>query len=81
MRTHDVVVNLQGDLPTVAPGHLRAVIAPLSDPAVDIATLVAEITDPAEAARLFGGEGGLRVRTGAGGVAGAVLLAGRDPVG
>jgi 3-deoxy-manno-octulosonate cytidylyltransferase (CMP-KDO synthetase) len=45
---HDVVLNLQGDLPTIAPEVLRAVLAPLADPAVDIATLVAEITDPAE---------------------------------
>ena len=47
---HDIVVNLQGDLPTVSPSHLRAVIAPLSEPGIDIATLVAPITDPAEAA-------------------------------
>ena len=38
---HDVVVNLQGDLPTIPPDQLRAVVAPLSDPAIDIATLVA----------------------------------------
>ena len=47
---HDVVVNLQGDLPTIPPDYLRAVLAPLSDPAIDIATLVAPITDPEEAA-------------------------------
>ncbi len=47
---HDVVVNLQGDLPTMPPSQLRAVITPLSDPAIDIATLVAETTDPADAA-------------------------------
>jgi len=45
---HDVVINLQGDLPTIAPELLRAVLAPLAEPAVDIATLVAEITDPGE---------------------------------
>ena len=45
---HDVVVNLQGDLPTIAAEVVRAVLAPLSDPAVDIATLVAEITEPEE---------------------------------
>jgi len=39
----DVVVNLQGDLPTIAPETVRAVLAPLAEPAVDIATLVAEI--------------------------------------
>jgi 3-deoxy-manno-octulosonate cytidylyltransferase (CMP-KDO synthetase) len=47
---HDAVINLQGDLPTLAPEALRAVLAPLADAAVDIATLVAEITDPAERA-------------------------------
>jgi 3-deoxy-manno-octulosonate cytidylyltransferase (CMP-KDO synthetase) len=47
---HDVVVNLQGDFPTVAPDALRRVVGPLSDPAVDIATLVAPIETAAEAA-------------------------------
>lgn len=47
---HDVVVNLQGDLPTIPPAQLRAVLTPLADPAIDIATLVAPITDAAEAA-------------------------------
>jgi len=49
-RRFDVVVNLQGDLPTIDPAIVRAVAAPLVDPAIDIATLVTEITDPAEAA-------------------------------
>ncbi len=40
---HDVVVNLQGDLPTIPAVMLRAVLTPLSDPTVDIATLVAPI--------------------------------------
>lgn len=49
---HDTVVNVQGDLPTVAAATVRAAFAPLSDPAVDIATVAAEIhrdeerTDP-----------------------------------
>jgi 3-deoxy-manno-octulosonate cytidylyltransferase (CMP-KDO synthetase) len=47
---HDVVVNLQGDPPTIPPEYLRAVLAPLGDPSIDIATLVAPITDPEEAA-------------------------------
>ncbi len=47
---HDVVVNLQGDFPTIEPGVLRAVLAPLDDPAIDIATLVAPIGSAAEAA-------------------------------
>ena len=44
----DAVINLQGDLPTIEPGVVHAVFQPLADPACDIATLVAEITDPAE---------------------------------
>ncbi len=47
---HDVVVNLQGDLPTMPPAQLRAVITPLADPAIDIATLVAPIETAEEAA-------------------------------
>jgi 3-deoxy-manno-octulosonate cytidylyltransferase (CMP-KDO synthetase) len=38
-RRHDVVVNLQGDLPTLDPAAIRAALEPLRDPAVDIATL------------------------------------------
>jgi 3-deoxy-manno-octulosonate cytidylyltransferase (CMP-KDO synthetase) len=38
-----IVVNVQGDLPTLAPEELRAALAPLADPAVDIATIAAEI--------------------------------------
>lgn len=48
---HDVVVNLQGDLPALEPDVIRAVVAGLSGPdgiTHDIATLAAEITDPAE---------------------------------
>jgi 3-deoxy-manno-octulosonate cytidylyltransferase (CMP-KDO synthetase) len=39
----DVVVNLQGDIPTVEPATVRAALAPLADPAVDIATVCAVI--------------------------------------
>jgi 3-deoxy-manno-octulosonate cytidylyltransferase (CMP-KDO synthetase) len=38
-----VIVNVQGDLPTLAPADIRAALRPLEDPAVDIATLAAEI--------------------------------------
>lgn len=41
-----IVVNVQGDLPTLAPEAIRAALAPLADPAVDIATIAAEITEP-----------------------------------
>ena len=47
---HDAVLNVQGDLPTLDPAVVRAVFAPLADPAVDLATLVAEITEPEERA-------------------------------
>ncbi len=44
----DAVVNVQGDLPTIDPAAIKAALEPLSDPAVDIATLVAEIVRPEE---------------------------------
>ena len=47
-RRHDVVVNLQGDLPALDPGQIRTVAAALEESGADIATLAAEITDPAE---------------------------------
>ena len=49
---HDVVVNVQGDLPTISPAAIGASLRPLGDPAVAIATIAAEIvrdherTDP-----------------------------------
>ena len=43
-----IVVNVQGDLPTLDPADLAAALAPLGDPAVDIATLAAEIKHPEE---------------------------------
>jgi 3-deoxy-manno-octulosonate cytidylyltransferase (CMP-KDO synthetase) len=45
----EVVVNLQGDFPTILPDQIRDVLAPLDDPAVDIATLAAEIRTEEEA--------------------------------
>jgi 3-deoxy-manno-octulosonate cytidylyltransferase (CMP-KDO synthetase) len=47
-RRHDVIVNLQGDLPTIAPAIVRQALAPLADPAVDIATLACIIRVEAE---------------------------------
>ena len=40
---HDIVVNVQGDLPTIDPAAVRAALEPLADPLVDISTLAAEI--------------------------------------
>lgn len=39
----DTIINVQGDLPAIEPADIRAVAAPLDDPAVDIATLAAVI--------------------------------------
>lgn len=47
---HDVVINLQGDLPSLPPSFLHAVLAPLADVSVDIATLVAPVGSEEEAA-------------------------------
>lgn len=40
---HDVIVNVQGDLPTIDAATVRAALAPLADPLVDISTLAAVI--------------------------------------
>lgn len=45
-----IIVNLQGDFPTIHPDNIRSVLAPLDDPAVDIATLAARIHTEEEAA-------------------------------
>jgi 3-deoxy-manno-octulosonate cytidylyltransferase (CMP-KDO synthetase) len=45
----EIVVNLQGDLPTLDPDAIRAVLTPLADPGTDIATLVTAIHDASEA--------------------------------
>ena len=48
----EIVINVQGDLPTVEAATIRAAAAPLADPRVDIGTAAAEIrraeekTDP-----------------------------------
>jgi 3-deoxy-manno-octulosonate cytidylyltransferase (CMP-KDO synthetase) len=39
-----VIVNVQADLPNIAPSDIAAAVSALADPAVDIATLAAEIT-------------------------------------
>ena len=45
-RHHDIIVNFQGDLPTVAPHVVRETAALLEDPAVDIGTAVALVGAP-----------------------------------
>jgi len=45
---HDVVVNLQGDLPALDPEMVRAVASLLDESGADIATLAAQIDDPAD---------------------------------
>jgi len=43
-----IVVNIQGDLPTIEPRTIRAALKPLKDHNVDIATIAAVITDESE---------------------------------
>ena len=45
---HDAIVNIQGDLPTIAADAIRAVFAPLENAGVDIATLGVEIVEESE---------------------------------
>jgi 3-deoxy-manno-octulosonate cytidylyltransferase (CMP-KDO synthetase) len=45
---HDVIVNVQGDLPSIAPRAIRAALVPMHDPAVALGTLVAAIEDAAD---------------------------------
>ncbi len=47
-RRHDVIVNVQGDLPTIEREAVRAAVGPLNDTQVDIATLATPITREAE---------------------------------
>ena len=44
---HDAVINVQGDMPMLDPAAIRVALAALADPDTDIATLAAEIVDPA----------------------------------
>jgi 3-deoxy-manno-octulosonate cytidylyltransferase (CMP-KDO synthetase) len=44
----DIIVNVQGDLPTLSPSDVGAAIEPLADPAVDIGTIAAEIVKAEE---------------------------------
>jgi 3-deoxy-manno-octulosonate cytidylyltransferase (CMP-KDO synthetase) len=45
---HDVVVNVQGDFPTVSPEAIKAALAPLWDKEVAVGTLAGEIEEERE---------------------------------
>ena len=47
-RKHDVVINLQGDLPALDPDYIQIVASSLAPTGADIATLAAEIDNPAD---------------------------------
>lgn len=47
-KKHDVVINVQGDLPTLDPALIRSAYTLLENPATDIGTLAAIITKDAE---------------------------------
>ncbi len=44
-KRYGVVVNMQGDLPTMKPALIGASLEPLANPAVDISTLAARVDD------------------------------------
>jgi 3-deoxy-manno-octulosonate cytidylyltransferase (CMP-KDO synthetase) len=48
-RRAEIIVNVQGDLPTLPPADVKAALGPLADPEVDIATLAAEIANTQDA--------------------------------
>jgi 3-deoxy-manno-octulosonate cytidylyltransferase (CMP-KDO synthetase) len=64
----EIVVNVQGDLPTIPPGDIRAAVALLGAPEVDIGTLAAEIrkeeeqTNPSVVKLIGSPMGGQRLR-------------------
>lgn len=47
-KSHDIIINLQGDVPTLESRLVQDVLKPLDNQAVDIATLVTEIKDASE---------------------------------
>src|SRR4051794_22865882 len=49
-QAHDAIVNVQGDMPILDPAAIRVALAALAETDADIATLAAEITDPASLA-------------------------------
>lgn len=49
-RLHDIIINLQGDLPTIPADLIHKALEPLSNPQVDISTLAAPISSAEELA-------------------------------
>lgn len=47
-KKHDIIINVQGDMPCLDPKIIAVVLQALQNPKVDIATLCAVITDEAE---------------------------------
>ncbi len=47
-RKHDIIINVQGDMPCLEPEIIKHVFSVLSDKRIDIATLAAEITEEEE---------------------------------
>jgi len=45
---HDVILNVQGDLPSISPASIRRALEPMANPEVDLATLVARIDREAD---------------------------------
>ena len=45
---YDIIINLQGDVPTLEPQLIKELLEPLKNPAVDMTTLAAVITRPEE---------------------------------
>ncbi len=44
----EIIINVQGDLPTIEPGPIRAALRPLENASTDIATLTVAIADEHE---------------------------------
>jgi 3-deoxy-manno-octulosonate cytidylyltransferase (CMP-KDO synthetase) len=45
---HDILVNVQGDLPTISPAAVRASLVPMAEADVALATLIAPIEEDAD---------------------------------
>lgn len=44
-KTYDIVINLQGDMPTIDPAIITTALELMNDPAVDVGTLAAPMTE------------------------------------